>query len=122
MNRLSEQGMRLFFTPDVAGWPSGPSWINASTVLSRCNLSATIVNSMGKTALTEAGGPTVASLIASQTTAAAKVDLILSVFVDGNVNAATRDALIAYAQNANTDEKIRGLFNLVLALPVRHLN
>jgi uncharacterized protein (DUF1800 family) len=122
LNRLSEQGMRLFYPPDVAGWPSGVSWINASTVLSRCNMSATIVNSMGKPAATEAGGPTVASLIASQPTAAAKVDLILNVFVDGAVNASTRDALIAYAQTATTDEKIRGLFNLVLALPVRHLN
>jgi uncharacterized protein (DUF1800 family) len=122
LNRLSEQGMRLFHPPDVAGWPSASSWINASTVLSRCNMSATIVNSMGKTAAAEAGGPTVASLIAGQPTAAAKVDLILSVFVDGAVNSGTRDALIAYAQTANTDEKIRGLFNLALALPVRHLN
>jgi uncharacterized protein (DUF1800 family) len=122
LTRLSEQGMRLFHPPDVAGWPTGSAWINASTVLSRCNMGATIVNSMGKTAATEAGGPTVASLIAGQPTAAAKVDLILSLFVDGNVNASTRDALIAYAQTATTDEKIRGLFNLVLALPAHQLN
>jgi uncharacterized protein (DUF1800 family) len=122
LTRLTEQGMRLFHPPDVAGWPTGAAWINASTVLSRCNMGATIVNSMGKTAAAEAGGPTVASLIAAQPTAAAKVDLILSLFVDGNVNATTRTALIAYAQTATTDEKIRGLFNLVLALPSHQLN
>jgi uncharacterized protein (DUF1800 family) len=122
LSRLVEQGMRLFHPPDVAGWPTGAAWINASTVLSRCNMGATIVNSMGKTAATEAGGPTVATLIASQPTAAAKVDLILSVFVDGNVNASTRDALIAYAQTATSDQQIRGLFNLVLALPAHQLN
>jgi uncharacterized protein (DUF1800 family) len=122
LSRLSEQGMRLFHPPDVAGWPSGAAWINASTVLSRCNMQAAIVNSMGKTAAAEAGGPTVASLIAGQPTAAAKVDLILDLFVDGAVNPGTRDALIAYAQTATTDERIRGLFNLVLALPSQQLN
>lgn len=122
LTRLSEQGMRLFHPPDVSGWPTGAAWINASTVLSRCNMGATIVNSMGKTAATEAGGPAVATLIAGQPNAAAKVDLILSLFVDANVNASTRDALIAYAQTATTDEKIRGLFNLVLALPAHQLN
>jgi uncharacterized protein (DUF1800 family) len=122
LTRLSEQGMRLFHPPDVSGWPTGAAWINASTVLSRCNMGATIVNSMGKTTATEAGGPAVATLIAGQPTAAAKVDLVLSLFVDGNVNASTWDALIAYAQTATTDEKIRGLFNLVLALPAHQLN
>jgi uncharacterized protein (DUF1800 family) len=122
LTRLSEQGMRLFHPPDVAGWPSGSAWINASTVLSRCNMQAAIVNSMGKTAATEAGGPSVASLIAGQPTAAAKVDLILGMFVDGDVNPGTRNALITYASAATTDEKIRGLFNLALALPSNQLN
>jgi uncharacterized protein (DUF1800 family) len=122
LTRLTEQGMRLFHPPDVSGWPTGAAWINASTVLSRCNMNAAIVNSMGKAVATEAGGPTVASLIAAQPTAAAKVDLILNLFVDGNVNAGTRTALTTYAQTATTDEKIRGLFNLVLALPSHQLN
>lgn len=122
LSRLTEQGMRLFHPPDVSGWPSGSGWINASTVLSRCNMGASIVNSMGKTAATEAGGPTVASIIAGQPTATAKVDLILAMLVDGNVNASTRDALIAYANGATTDEKIRGLFNMMLALPAQQLN
>lgn len=122
LSRLTEQGMRLFHPPDVAGWPSGAAWINASTVLSRCNMQAAIVNSMGKTAAAEAGGPTVASLIAAQPSAAAKVDLILDLLVDGDVNPVTRTTLTTYAQAANTDEKIRGLFNLVLALPAHQLN
>lgn len=122
LSRLTEQGMRLFHPPDVAGWPTGAAWINASTVLSRCNMQASIVNNMGRTTAADAGGPTVASLIASQPTAAAKVDLILDLFVDSNVNTGTRDALIAYAQTASTDERIRGLFNLVLALPAQQLN
>jgi uncharacterized protein (DUF1800 family) len=117
LTRLSEQGMRLIHPPDVSGWPNGRAWINATTVLSRSNMAAAIVNSMGKTAATEAGGPTVASLIAGQPAAAAKVDLILNLFVDGDITTNMRTALISYASNATTDEKIRGLFNLVLALP-----
>jgi uncharacterized protein (DUF1800 family) len=104
LSRLTEQGMRLFHPPDVSGWPSGAAWINASTVLSRCNVGATIVNSMGNPDPSQAGGPTVASLVASQPSAAAKVDLILDLFVDGTVNPSTRDALIAYAQTATTDQ------------------
>lgn len=123
LNRLSEQGMRLFHPPDVAGWPSGAAWINASTVLSRCNMGATIVNSMGKTAATDAGGVSVYNQVASQPTPTAKVDWLLTMFVDADVPAATRNALITYANSMGTsDEKTRGLVNLVLALPTHQLN
>ncbi len=33
-----------------------------------------------------------------------------------------RQALVAYAATATTDEKVRGLFNLVMALPAYQLN
>ncbi|MCC6179112.1 MAG: DUF1800 domain-containing protein [Chloroflexi bacterium] len=122
LTRLRDQGMRLFYPPDVSGWPSGRVWINASTVLSRCNMAATIVNSLGKTAATDAGGAPVVSLLAGLPTAAARVDAVLARLVDGDVSPATRDALVAYASTAATDEKLRGLFNLVMALPAFQLN
>jgi uncharacterized protein (DUF1800 family) len=123
LTRLSEQGMRLFHPPDVAGWPSGVSWINASTVLSRCNMGATIVNSMGKTAATEAGGVSILNQLAGYASPSAKVDFLLTLFVDGDVPAATRTALITYATSMGVnDEKTRGLVNLVLALPSHQLN
>jgi hypothetical protein len=115
--------MRLFHPPDVAGWPSGPAWINASTVLSRCNMGASIVNSMGKTAVTDAGGTSVYNQLAHLPSATAKVDWLLTMFVDADVPAATRNALIGYANGMGTsDEKTRGLVNLVLALPAHQLN
>jgi uncharacterized protein (DUF1800 family) len=122
LNRLTEQGMRLFHPPDVAGWPTGAAWINASTVLSRCNMGATIVNSMGKTAITEAGGVSVFNQLAGLPDGTAKVDQLLAMFVDSDVSSQTRNALISYANSANTDEKVRGLVNLVLALPAHQLN
>ena len=122
LSRLVDQGQRLFYPPDVAGWPSGRAWVNASTTLSRCNMAASIVNSLGKTATTEAGGAAVATLLSGYATPEAKVDRVLGLLVDGTVPAATRQALIGYAATATTDEKIRGLFNLVMALPAYQLN
>jgi uncharacterized protein (DUF1800 family) len=122
LNRLSEQGMRLFHPPDVAGWPSGSAWINASTILSRCNMNATVVNSLGKTAATEAGGMSIFNQFGGQPSGTAKVDLLLALFSDSNVTATTRNALISYANAATNDEKMRGLVNLVLALPSHQSN
>ena len=123
LSRLTEQGMRLFHPPDVSGWPSGAAWINASTILSRCNMSAVIVNSMGKTADTEAGGTSVYNQVVTLPNATAKVDLLLTMFLDSDVPATTRNALITYANGMGTsDEKTRGLLNLILALPSNQLN
>ncbi|HYU20215.1 MAG TPA: DUF1800 domain-containing protein [Chloroflexota bacterium] len=121
-SKLVEQGQRLFYPPDVGGWPSGRAWINASTTLSRSNMAATIINSMGNPDPNQAGGLPVASLLSGYTTAAAKVDRVLGLLVDGNVPSSTREALIAYANTMSTDEQIRGLFNLVMALPAYQLN
>ena len=120
-SRLVEQGMRLFQPPDVSGWPSGRAWINATTILSRSNMAATIVNSMGKTAATEAGGQSVFSWVSGMT-ADAKLNYVLGLFLDNDVPATTRSALTTYAATATTDATVRGLFNLVLALPSFQLN
>jgi hypothetical protein len=122
LNRLVEQGQRLFYPPNVGGWPGGRGWINASTVLSRSNMAASILNSVGKPADTEAGGSPVSDWLQAFTTSADMVDAVLWLVVDGDVPPTTRDALIAYADSANTSEKLRGLVNLVLAQPAYQLN
>jgi hypothetical protein len=121
VNRLVEQGQRLFYPPNVGGWPGGRAWINASTVLSRSNMAASILNSMGQPALTEAGGFPVADWLADFSSSD-KVDVVLGWLVDSDVPSTTRDALIAYTDIANTAEKLRGLFNLVMAQPAYQLN
>lgn len=35
---LDAQGMRLFFPPNVGGWPSGPAWVSPSNQVLRFNL------------------------------------------------------------------------------------
>jgi hypothetical protein len=86
-------------------------------------MGAAIVNSMGKTALTEAGGASVYNQLVGLPTPTAKVDWLLTMFVDADVPTATRNALISYANSMGaSDEKTRGLVNLVLALPAHQLN
>jgi uncharacterized protein (DUF1800 family) len=124
LQRLVEQGQRLFYPPSVAGWPKGREWINASTMLSRANMTAALVRSMGVTnEQLGAGGQKVATFFNGLTTATQKVDRVLGLMVDNDVPPSTRNALIAYANNnMNTDTKICGLFNLVMALPAYQLN
>jgi uncharacterized protein (DUF1800 family) len=121
-SRMRDAGQRLFYPPDVSGWPSGQAWINASTLLQRCNMGALVVNSLGKTATSEAGGPSVRTHIEALPTGTAKVDRVALLLVDGDLPAASRAALVTYANTATTDEKMRGLFNLMMAQPAYQLN
>jgi hypothetical protein len=117
---LQEQGQRLFLPRNVSGWPSGRAWINDRTLLSRWNMCAAIVNIFGHPG--ETGGVPVAQLLAGLPTSAQKVDGVLGLLVDNDVPPTTRQALIGYTDGATTDLQIRGLFNLVLALPQFQLN
>jgi uncharacterized protein (DUF1800 family) len=44
---LQAQGMRLFYPPDVGGWPNGPAWISPSNQVLRFNLASGIVIKSG---------------------------------------------------------------------------
>jgi uncharacterized protein (DUF1800 family) len=119
---LLAQGQLVFHPPDVSGWTSGAGWINASSLLSRCNMVSRIVGGIGDTSSEEVGGVPVTSLVELLTTGSAKVDLIVQMLLDGDVPAASRDSLNAYADTSITDLRLRGLFDLVMALPEYQLN
>ena len=121
-NELETQGQRLFFPPDVGGWTSGQGWMNATTLLSRCNMTSRINGSLGRTETTEVGGLPAASQVELLPTGRAKVDHVLRLLLDGDVPSAARDALVAYADTSITDVRLRGLFNLAMALPEYQLN
>ena len=40
--------MRLFYPPNVGGWPNGPAWISPSNQVLRFNLAAGMVTKSGK--------------------------------------------------------------------------
>jgi uncharacterized protein (DUF1800 family) len=95
-------GQVLFYPPNVAGWPSGTSWINSSTLLTRVNF----VNSA--TQRMQPSSP-------SQT-----LDQLIATLVDGNLSPTTRDGLHAFAAAHPADQA--GLLFMVLATPEFQLN
>ena len=44
---LAQQGMTLFYPPNVSGWPRGMSWISPSSQVLRYNLAGTLVQKAG---------------------------------------------------------------------------
>ena len=120
--RTAELGMRLFFPPDVGGWTSGRGWINASTLIGRWNMQGEITVRMGMPEALDPGGPPSVNTIAGMSDPAQRVDRLLYLFVDSNVTDAERSALISFSQAANSDDKLRGLISLVMALPAYQLN
>jgi uncharacterized protein (DUF1800 family) len=116
------QGQIPFAPPSVGGWPSGPLWINSSTVLSRNSIAVGILYSVGERGDAGAGGRPVTRLLHGLPSAPARVDRLLELLVDGDAPPATRAALIKFAEDRDDDVALRGLFNLVLALPVYQLN
>jgi uncharacterized protein (DUF1800 family) len=99
---MGSMGQSLFYPPNVAGWPSGSSWINSSTLLYRINY---------------ANG---ASMKSSSTLKSQSLDQLLKTLVDGNVAPGTRQSLEQFASAHPNDRA--GLIFFVLATPDYQLN
>ena len=41
---LTKMGQRLFYPPNVAGWPGGFAWLSSSTVMARVNFAAWLID------------------------------------------------------------------------------
>ena len=95
-------GQLLFYPPNVAGWPSGTSWINSSTLLTRLNF----VN--GATQRMRSSPP-------SQT-----LDELTSTLVDANLSPTTKEGLQAFTAGHPTNQA--GLVFMVLATPEFQVN
>lgn len=101
---------QLFNPPNVAGWPGGAAWLSSGTFFARLNFL--------DTSLFQGGKALAIPVLKSQPTAEAVVDEALRRLVDGNVPAASRAALIAFAQQlTNPDERAASVAYLVLASP-----
>jgi uncharacterized protein (DUF1800 family) len=116
---LRALGQELFNPPHVAGWFGGRTWINAASLLTRFNATATIAAQLGTPAL---GGPPLTSLVQGHANPEARVQRVLDLLLDGDVTPEERASLEAYARGTRGDEQIRGLFRLAMALPAYQLN
>ena len=99
---MGQMGQILFYPPNVAGWPSGTSWINSSTLLTRINFAAGVAQKGARTSKVQG------------------LPALLDTFVDGNVTPSTKDALAQTA--ASTGQDPVTLMYFVLATPEYQLN
>lgn len=115
---LALLGQQLFNPPNVGGWPGGPTWINATTMLGRFNWASALtgdfrnLDELDTQAILQASGahsmPDLATAIASMLGIEPSTD--------------TKKALAAYAGKGSVDRldvdtKIRGLVHLTLSSP-----
>ncbi len=102
VDATNRMGQVLFFPPNVAGWPSGASWISSSTLLTRINFA-------------NAAAQKIQSQFREMS-----LDQVLTGVVDGAVSPSTRDALERF-QTEHAGNRTALLF-LVLATPEHQLN
>ena len=94
---MGPMGQVLFYPPNVAGWPSGSSWINSATLLDRINFA------------------NAATLRARAGIRAQSVEDLLTSQLDANVGTGTRAQLQAFSAAHPNDAA--GLLFMVLATP-----
>jgi uncharacterized protein (DUF1800 family) len=124
--RLRRMGQDLLNPPSVKGWDGGPSWINASTTIERANYANRLATARGERG---EGFFDPATIAAEHRTPEAVVDHLAELFLEGDLPAASRAALLDYAREGGgladgeaADAKLRGLAYLVLASPLYQLN
>ncbi len=118
---LRRMGQDLLNPPSVKGWEGGAAWINAVTAIERANFANRVTAARGESHLD------VAALVRDHPTLEALVDYFAELFLDGDLPAASRAALLDYARNGGAspgaaDRTVRGLAYLVLASPLYQLN
>jgi uncharacterized protein (DUF1800 family) len=126
---LRRMGQDLLNPPDVAGWPGGAAWINATTLFERFNFA-------NKLAMGREGDKPYFADVAGQirargiSTPNGLVDYYAGLLVDGDLTSEARQALIDYLGSAGPlalddpsalDLKARGLVHLTLAAPTYQL-
>jgi uncharacterized protein (DUF1800 family) len=125
-------GQDLYNPPTVKGWDGGMAWITTTTLLERFNLANRLITTRGRDGFAALRDELLAQRPASVEQV---VDYFLQRFLDGDVAAHVRRALVAYLQVNDDgkplpfvldarfiDLKVRGLIHLIMSLPGYQLN
>jgi uncharacterized protein (DUF1800 family) len=126
---LEGLGQVVFAPPSVKGWDGGQAWLNAQTLLGRNNL-ALALTSTEDIRFGDRSDPARVLAKAEAKTDQAKVQLLLDIFLQGDVPDSTRAKLLAYLKQArdvkypiywSTDDIVnhgfRAVTHMVLTLP-----
>lgn len=116
-------GQALFDPPNPAGWPAGPAWVNATTILARSNYASDLTRLKGNHV---ADVPGLLRTRGVTNSAEAVVDFLLDLLVGGDVPATTRSVLIEHVggtthfrfEQAARDGTLHGLVYLILSMPL----
>lgn len=126
---LQEMGQNLFYPPSVKGWDGGPAWLNGQTLLYRQNL-ALALTSTGDIRFGGQIDPVSLVNKVGCKKPADILDLFLTIFLDNNLPAASRERLLKYqlepasknrpvywSEEDAENQKIRSLCHLVFMQP-----
>jgi len=118
-------GQELFNPPNVAGWPGGPAWIDASTMATRFNFGGLLVAAV-KGAPSPNGGGYIDPESFVQKLGTKSWDAVINLFggsLTAGLSDATHAALSEYVSKAQDlkpqtlDTKLRGLIHLLMVSP-----
>jgi uncharacterized protein (DUF1800 family) len=126
---LEQLGQSIFFPPSVKGWDGGRAWLNGQTLLFRQNL-ALALTSTEDIRFGRRTDPAALARRHGKKRDAEVLDFFLTLFLQGDVPAESRDRLDEYQQQSQkqkypvywsaddvADQRVRSLCHLVLTLP-----
>ena len=115
--RLAELGQNIFEPPSVKGWEGGRLWISSASLLQRANFATELTSTDLYGPLSEA----VLSLVNDRSEA--MVPSLERWLLPETLEDSVRQELIDFPKNADgtSDQKLRGVLQLILTLPEYHL-
>ena len=124
---LRSMGQELFNPPNVAGWPGGMVWINASTLLARFNFANKLAATVGRPEGDDDIGLDALLELYNVRRPGDMLDHWLAVLGCQQLSAASREALLEYVGEAPTTVKQlvlkhRQTLHALLAAPEYQLN
>ena len=122
---LMQMGQRLYFPPNVAGWPGGSTWLTSGTMIARQNFLVRLLGSQTLASSTWLGGvPVNAASAASQlseTLLQGDVAPASLVEIERYLSGAGSAALASLSAE-NYGERVTGAVYLAMATPAYQLN
>jgi uncharacterized protein (DUF1800 family) len=113
-------GQSLFAPPNVKGWEGGRAWLNSATLVSRHNLAWRLVGGQDATFSSRIDLARIVDKHASGD-AAARVEFLLKLLVDGEISAESRKLLVDFATKKDPPnepkERLAQLVHTILTMP-----
>ncbi len=117
---LAALGQDLFYPPTVKGWPGGPHWINASTLIARSNLARNLLS--GAEPYGDKVDPMATAGLHGHGTAESAGKFLLDLFLQGDVPEGVGGPLEEVrSADVPLPQQVRRFAHAVVTLPEFHL-